>query len=211
MKWVWWGYSQPYAAIRQRQIECRQELIEGRREEFLAFLEHSPVVTIGRRAAQAEINRAAIEREGIPICSTERGGLATYHGPGQLMVYVFVNVQKRSVKIRCLVDALEKASIAFLSERGHDATRREGQPGVWVQERKLLSVGLHFSRGVSMHGLALNVSMDLNRFALLRPCGLDSGVLGSLETMGEEPVELKDLCPRFAFWIGKFIEEASCA
>ena len=211
MKWVWWGQSQPYESIRTRQIQCRKEVIEGVREEFVAFLEHSPVVTLGRRTAQAEVDHASLASAGIPVCATERGGLATYHGPGQLMAYVFVNVHSRGVKIRCLVDALEKAGISFLEERGFTATRGADQPGVWVQGKKIMSIGLHFSKGVSMHGLALNVSTELERFDLLRPCGLESGTMGSMESLGGEPVEIQNLCARFGFWIGKFIEEASCA
>ena len=107
----------------------------------------------------------------IPVVAIDRGGQVTYHGPGQLVVYPLVDLRRSGLGVRELVTALEEALIAFLAGHGISALARRDAPGVYVDGRKLASVGLRIRRGCSYHGLALNVAMDLEPFGRINPCG----------------------------------------
>ena len=186
-------------------------MIRGDSEECLALLEHTPVVTVGRRKALGVPSREALLAEGIELEASERGGLATYHGPGQLVAYTIVNVRRRGIKVRCLVHALEEACIVFLGDYGVEASRREGAPGVWVGGQKIAAVGLHFSRGVSMHGLALNLCPDLSAYRWISPCGFDAASMTSLQKLTGLAVSTEDSAPKFWELLEDCIEAAPCA
>lgn len=130
-------------------------------------LEHRPVFTLGRAARDVHVLRPG----DIPIVRTDRGGQVTYHGPGQLVAYVLIDIQRRGMGIRRLVRLLEAAVIDLLDEHGIAASGRDGAPGVYVEGRKIAALGLRVSRGRTYHGLSLNVAMDLEPFARIDPCG----------------------------------------
>ncbi|NOY24580.1 MAG: lipoyl(octanoyl) transferase LipB, partial [Oligoflexia bacterium] len=155
-------------------------ILRGEAAETLWLLEHPAVVTTGRRAVP-DLDRTALAARGIPVVSTRRGGLATWHGPGQLVAYILYDAGRRGLGPKNLVAILENTVIAWLGERDVDAGRRPGLPGVWVGHDKICAVGLHFSRGVSMHGLALNLCPDLSAFSLFSPCGISDGGITSLQ------------------------------
>lgn len=134
----------------------------------LWLVEHPPVFTQGQ-AGRPEHLLAPGE---IPVVQTNRGGQVTYHGPGQAVVYVLVDLARRGHGIRALVTALEQAMIATLAGYQIIAAARADAPGVYVDGRKIGSLGLRVSRGCSYHGLSLNVAMDLEPFARINPCGL---------------------------------------
>ena len=131
------------------------------------FVEHPPVFTLGLNASREHLLRPG----DIPVVQIDRGGQVTYHGPGQLLVYPLINLRRRRLNVRELVTALENAVIAYVAELGVAATGSRAAPGVYVGGAKLASVGLRIRRGASYHGLALNVSLDLQPFERINVCG----------------------------------------
>jgi lipoyl(octanoyl) transferase len=130
-------------------------------------LEHPPVYTQGQ-AGRAEHILAPGD---IPIVQVDRGGQVTYHGPGQLVVYLMVDVKRAGLGVRSLVDVIEKSIVALLDDFSIAAAPRPDAPGVYVGEAKIASLGLRLRRGCSFHGLALNVNMDMEPFSRINPCG----------------------------------------
>lgn len=176
---AWWGRV-PYAAALERQRAARQAIIEGEGREYIALLEHPSVVTVGRRPAPGTPSASDLRAHGIDFARIERGGLATWHGPGQLVGYVLVDVGGRGGGVRRTVDAVEEGIIDWLATRGVAAGRRAGFPGVWVGTGKICAIGLHFKRGVSLHGFALNLTCDLDGFGRIVPCGITEGGVTAL-------------------------------
>lgn len=144
------------------------------------FVEHPPVFTLGLNADRAHL----LDPGAIPVVQIDRGGQVTYHGPGQVVVYVLVDVKRAGLNIRSLVQALEWSVIDTVAEYGIEAYARREAPGVYVGGRKLAAVGLRLRRYRSYHGMAVNVSMDLAPFRSMHPCGFE----------GLEVTQLADLC-----------------
>ncbi len=144
------------------------------------FLEHPPVFTLGMNGKREHV----LAPGDIPLVQIDRGGQVTYHGPGQLVVYPLIDVRRLGIGVRELVVALENAVIAFCAERNVAAMGRRDAPGVYVNERKLASIGLRIRRGCSYHGLALNVSMDMTPFRRINPCGYAGLEVTDLEAQG---------------------------
>lgn len=130
-------------------------------------LEHPPVFTQGLNGRPEHL----LDPGAIPVVPVDRGGQVTYHGPGQAVVYVLVDLRRRSLGIRRLVTLLETAVVELLAEHGIGAQPRPDAPGVYVDDAKIASVGLRVRRGASYHGIALNVDMDLSPFTRINPCG----------------------------------------
>jgi lipoyl(octanoyl) transferase len=144
------------------------------------FLEHPPIFTLGMNA-----NRAHVIAPGdIPVLQIDRGGQVTYHGPGQLVVYPLIDLKRAALSVRDLVSALENAVINYAAELGIQAHCRKSAPGVYVDERKLASLGIRIRRGSSYHGLALNVDMDLKPFGRIDPCGYPGLEMTQLSDLG---------------------------
>lgn len=133
----------------------------------LWLVEHPPVYTVGLSCRDE--TRATIG--GVPLVHSDRGGQITYHGPGQVVAYVLMDLRRRGWGVRTLVNALEQAVIELLAGYGVAAVRRAGAPGVYVDGRKIASLGLRVRQGCSYHGLSLNVAMDLAPFGRIHPCG----------------------------------------
>jgi lipoyl(octanoyl) transferase len=131
------------------------------------FLEHPPVFTMGMNARPEHL----LAPGDIPVVSIDRGGQVTYHGPGQLVVYPLLDLARAKLGVRALVVGIEQAIIATVASWGIAAAGRRDAPGVYVDGRKLASIGLRIRRGRSYHGLALNVAMDLEPFRRINPCG----------------------------------------
>lgn len=147
-----------------------QAFTEGRSAatpDEIWFLEHPPVFTLGMNAKPEHV----LAPRDIPVVQIDRGGQVTYHGPGQLVVYPLLDVRRSSLGVRQLVMALENAVIAMVAQWGVAAIGRRDAPGIYVDGRKLASIGLRIRRGCSYHGLALNVAMDLEPFQRINPCG----------------------------------------
>lgn len=148
----------------------------------LWIVEHPPVFTQGQ-AGKAEHVLAAGD---IPIIQTDRGGQVTYHGPGQVVIYLLISLREAGVGIRRLVTTMEEAIIALLANYGISAEARRDAPGVYVDGRKIASLGLRVRRGYTYHGLALNVDNDLSPFQRINPCGYAGLEVTSTRLLGIE-------------------------
>ncbi|GGF55983.1 lipoyl(octanoyl) transferase LipB [Alteromonas lipolytica] len=133
------------------------------------LVEHDPVFTQGQAGKAEHI----LMPGDIPVVQVDRGGQVTYHGPGQLVIYLLLNVRRRKLGVRELVTAMENAVISTLAESGIAANARPDAPGVYVSGQKICSLGLRIRKGCSFHGLALNVNMDLSPFQRINPCGYE--------------------------------------
>jgi len=153
---------------------------DGAIDDRLLLLEHDAVLTLGRQADDAHVlaTPKELRRRGIEVIRVERGGEVTYHGPGQLVAYPIIRLGDRGLLVRPMVEALEAAMIATCADLGVEAFRRDGHPGCWVEgtggrpHRKIGALGLRVERGVSYHGIALNIDPDLRDFDLIDPCGM---------------------------------------
>ena len=160
------------------QERVRTRVQAGELPDLLLLLEHPPVYTLGRRSEPGELPLGG----DIPVVDTERGGKLTYHGPGQLVGYPIMRVDN----VREFVGAMERALVAAINEAGVPAGTRDGREftGVWVEDRKIGSIGIHVSRRVSMHGFAVNVDNDLTPFTSVVACGLPGVRMTSLREEG---------------------------
>jgi lipoyl(octanoyl) transferase len=140
---------------------------DGSTPDEIWLLEHPAVFTLGLNASREHLKSAG----DIPVVQIDRGGQVTYHGPGQLVVYPLIDLRRRALDVRRLVVALENAVIAYVAELGVAASGSREAPGVYVGGAKLASIGLRIRRGASYHGLALNVSLDLEPFERINVCG----------------------------------------
>ena len=190
-------------------------LYAGSEGEALALLQHPPVYTLGARGDDSHLlaSPQALAAFGAEVVQTDRGGNVTFHGPGQLVAYPILNLRGRGMGVASYVRALEAIMIEAAARFGVQAERVRGRPGVWVDGAKLGAVGVRVSRGVSSHGLALNVSTDLEWFARIVPCGIPDIEATSLERLlGEAPAmeEVEDaLTEAFARQFGCTLAAAS--
>ena len=152
----------------------------------LWFLEHPPVFTVGLAGDPAHL----LAPGDIPVVHVDRGGQVTYHGPGQLVAYALVDLRRNGLGVHALIHALEDAVIDVVARRGITALARRDAPGVYVDGRKLASVGLRIRRGASYHGLAFNVDMDLAPFQRINPCGMAGLEVTQLAALAPPPPAL---------------------
>ena len=144
------------------------------------FLEHPPVFTLGLAGRHEHL----LAPGDIPVVQTDRGGQATYHGPGQLVVYPLIDLRRAGLGVRGIVTALERAVIGFMAEHGIEAVARPDAPGVYVGGAKLASLGIRIRRGASYHGMSLNVDLDLAPFGRINPCGYQGLAMTRLADLG---------------------------
>lgn len=169
---------QAYEPVWRGMQRFTSERDEGTPDEIW-LVEHDPVFTLGQ-AGKAE---HVLMPGDIPVIHVDRGGQVTYHGPGQIVLYPLLDLRRRNLGVRRLVTVLEQSVIGLLAEYGIDAYARPDAPGVYVEGRKIASLGLRVRRGASYHGLSLNVAMDLSPFRRINPCGY----------AGLEVTQLRDL------------------
>ncbi|MFM2197728.1 MAG: lipoyl(octanoyl) transferase LipB [Verrucomicrobiota bacterium] len=162
-------------------------ILSGETGDTLFLLEHEPVYTIGRLRDQSSLRSPASLPH--PVFETNRGGQATYHGPGQLVGYPILDLNPRGRDLHLHLRLIEDALIAACADLGVSAGRREGMTGVWVENRKLASIGVGVRKWISMHGFAINVSREsLPPFLAITPCGLDGVSMTCLEAEVSEPI-----------------------
>ncbi|MBV8720739.1 MAG: lipoyl(octanoyl) transferase LipB [Candidatus Eremiobacteraeota bacterium] len=185
--------TRPYREVWELQHRLHGAVREGREPDTWIFVEHPPVITLGRQAKRANVllPDAALESRGVDVVPIERGGDVTYHGPGQLVVYPIRKLE-RFREIVPLVRALEGAVIATCARFGVTAERRSEHAGVWVTKDQICAVGLAVRRMVSMHGIALNVETDLTYDRLINPCGLIGYGITSLTKEAGRPVTVEE-------------------
>ena len=154
------------------------------------FTEHPPVYTLGLNASRDHL----LAPGDIPVIQVDRGGQVTYHGPGQLMVYPLLDLKRAGIGVRALVTALEQTVVDLLRDFGIVAHARRDAPGVYVQERKVASIGLRVRRGASYHGMALNIEVDLEPCSRINPCGFSELEVIDLRALGieESPLGIRN-------------------
>jgi len=170
------------------------QILDGMIGDTIFLLEHEPVYTIGRLRDQSSLRSAATLPH--PVFETNRGGQATYHGPGQLVGYPILDLNPRGRDLHLHLRLIEDALIAACADLGVSAGRREGMTGVWVENRKLASIGVGVRKWISMHGFAINVTREsLPPFLAITPCGLDGVSMTCLEAESKQPIGM-DLATR---------------
>jgi lipoyl(octanoyl) transferase len=203
--WVAQAGRIPYLDAVKLQSRLRERRQAGEIPDTLLLLEHPPVYTKGRRTEKGDLPMGEewYLGQGIEVHETTRGGRVTYHGPGQIVGYPIMAIGDVIAYLR----TMESAMIAALADEGVEARIREGLTGVWVGERKIGSIGVHVSRGVTMHGFAINVDGDLQPWEWIVPCGIDGVRMTSLglETgrTGGMPCFRKRVAWRFAEAFGR--------
>ena len=185
-------------------MRLQDSLVDARlREEIsdtLLLLEHPPVITVDRRGSAQDIlvPEATLARMGIEVHPTTRGGLVTYHGPGQLVGYPVVKLRVRGLSVPCYVRAIEQAIIVALAEIGVEAHIEEQHVGVWTAAGKIAAIGVAQRHGVTLHGFAVNLQPDLSHFNLINPCGIGQlGVTSAASILGR-PVDVAAFKPAIA-------------
>jgi lipoyl(octanoyl) transferase len=189
-------------ALQHRVADARKaELVP----DVLLLLDHPPVYTKGRRSEPGELPMGEdwYRGQGIEVIDVDRGGKLTYHGPGQLVGYPIMRIEDVLSYLR----TMEGAIIAALAEEGVEARMREGLTGVWVEDRKIGSIGVHVSRGVTTHGFAINADNDLQPFEWVVPCGLDGVRMTSVSREVGRPDTMACLRKRMAH---RFAEAYGC-
>ena len=183
---VWLGRAD-YRSVWAIQKELAAARAAGTIGDRLLLVEHPAVLTLGRNADESHVRATADELagRGVELIRVERGGEVTYHGPGQLVAYPIIALTRRGLLVRPLVRALEAAMIETCAAFGVTADRRDGHPGCWIvpdgdDRRKIGALGIRFERGVSYHGIALNIDPDLDDFALIDACGMPDVVSTSI-------------------------------
>lgn len=176
----------PYDEVHALQLDLLRRRIEGRARDTLVLVEHDPVITVGR-GADGETGRAELGELTLPVVEVERGGEATYHGPGQVVAYPILELPEGRRDLHRYLRDLEEVVLRVLSEFGVEGSRRAGATGVWVGDGKIASIGVAVRRWVTWHGLALNVHTRLSDFAGFRPCGFDPGVMIRLADLVDLP------------------------
>lgn len=171
---------QPYEPVWQQMQTFTNERDEATPDEIW-LLQHHPVFTQGQAGKPEHL----LNPGNIPVVQTDRGGQITYHGPGQLVIYLLLDLRRRKLGVRDVVTLMENAVIDLLTSLDVKAHAKDDAPGVYVDGRKIASLGLRVRRGCSFHGLALNVDMDLNPFLQINPCGY----------AGMQMTQVKDFSP----------------
>jgi lipoate-protein ligase B len=179
--------------LQTRLVAARRNGILDR--DVILLTEHQPVFTLGRRGGLDNLiaSTACLDGAGVPVFHIERGGNITYHGPGQLVLYPIVDLLGAGLKVVDYVGNLEEVAIRTAAAWGIKAERNAVNRGVWVETRKLASVGIAVRRGISFHGIALNVSLSLEPFRWIHPCGLHGVEVTSMERELSHPVSATEV------------------
>lgn len=188
----------------------QQHLVTARLEnqidrDILLFLEHPPVFTLGRRGGTENllVSEAFLKDQGVPVVQIERGGFITYHAPGQAVVYPIVDLHERRLGVKDFVAAMEEAMIQTAGNWGVAAERNSLNSGVWVGPNKMGSIGIALRKGISFHGLALNVNLDLTPFSWVEPCGLEGVAMTSMRNELDRELPMREVVSVLKAQLGK--------
>ena len=173
---------------------------QGRSPDLLALLEHHPVYTVGARGGRKNLLAvpATLVARGAQIVDVDRGGDITFHGPGQLVAYPIVDLRARGIGPTDYVRSLERALLVTLDEFGVAGALVRGKPGIWVDGAKIAALGVRVQRGVTSHGVALNVTTDLTWFEAIVPCGLAGSSITSIESISDSAPDMSLVEDAFA-------------
>jgi lipoate-protein ligase B len=190
----------PYQPVWELMKSLVDLKVEKGLPSILIQVEHDPVITMGRRGQTSDILIPVemLEAQGVALHKVERGGLNTYHGPGQLVAYPLFNLKELGLSLTDLVKRLEQVIIQTVARFGIEAHRQKGHPGVWFGMDKIASLGLAVRRNISYHGIALNVDPNLQHFGLINPCGIEASRITSLAKLSGKPVDFEKVRDAFA-------------
>ncbi len=165
-----------YQSVLGMQENAFQNLLAGSGEDTIFIVEHPPVITLGARESANKLlkDTDAIKQSGIEIFQIRRGGGTTAHNPGQLVVYPIINLKRHNLGVSDFVHKLEDIGIELLKELGVNCSVKKGFPGLWIEDRKIASIGVQIKKWITFHGMAININNDLSIFDLFVPCGLDN-------------------------------------
>ena len=172
----------------EKQEKLRHRMLTENAADELWLVEHRPTLSLGRgeKGQNMFFPKEYLESQGFEVAEINRGGMVTYHGPGQLVAYPILNLKNRNLGVREYVQGLEQTMIDTLAHWDIAAGRKEKSPGVYIENRKIGSVGIHIRKQVSIHGIALNISPNLEHFSFIRPCGLIDIEMTSVTREGKE-------------------------
>ena len=192
-----WLGLQDYEPVWRRMQQFTDQRDENTQDEIW-LVEHSPVFTLGMNGKPEHV----LNPGNIPVIKIDRGGQVTYHGPGQLVAYLLIDLKRRKLGVRAMVEKIEQAIIDLLADYQIEARGRRDAPGVYVGERKIAALGLRVRRGCSYHGLALNVSMDLEPFSRINPCGYPGLEVTQLADLGG-PENINRVAPELCNYLAR--------
>ncbi len=177
-----------YLDTLQIQESLRNQVLKNDSNNFLIIVEHNHVYTLGKNANSSNVLNRICE-----IIPTQRGGDVTYHGPGQLVAYPIINLKKRKIGVKSYVAMIEKLISNILFDYGLKPHVPIKETGVWIDDRKIASIGIHVSRGVTMHGLAINVNTDLSYFDNIISCGIEGVKMTSMDKELGKKIRMNDI------------------
>ena len=172
----------------QIQEGLRNQLLQNDKENYFVLVEHDHVYTLGKNANSNNVLNRSCE-----IIQTQRGGDVTYHGPGQLVAYPIINLKKNKIGVKTYVEMIEKLISNILFDYGLKPHVPIKETGVWIEGRKIASIGIHVSRGITMHGLAINVNTDLSYFDNIISCGIEGVKMTSLDKELGKKIRMNDI------------------
>ena len=179
--------------------ELQKKLVDLRHKgdipDILLFTEHNPVITMGRASSSKNLlcTPEQLKEKNVELYEIERGGDVTFHGPGQIVIYPIIDLNRHRRDLHLYLRNLEKSIIEVLKEYDIDAGVKEGMTGVWADNHKLAAIGVAVSRWITYHGAALNVITDLEYFKLITPCGISEYPVGSIKSMIVKDVSLEEV------------------
>lgn len=172
----------------QIQESLRNKVLKNNTDNYLILVEHDHVYTLGKNANSNNILNSTCE-----IIQTQRGGDVTYHGPGQLVAYPIINLKKKKIGVKNYISMIEKLISNILIDYNLEPQILKEETGVWVQDKKIASIGIHVTRGVTMHGLAINVNTDLSYFNNIISCGIQGVKMTSLDKELGKKIRMNDI------------------
>ena len=166
----------------------KSHLVSDHFQNEIWMLQHPPIFTLGTAADKQHVLNA----NNIPVVQSDRGGEVTYHGPGQLVIYFMIDIKKTKLGPKSLVSTLQEFTQSLLKEYAIDSTFIEGAPGVYVDGKKIASIGLRISKGKTYHGISINVDMDLTPFSFINPCGYEGLEVAQIKDFKQD-ISVKDV------------------
>jgi lipoate-protein ligase B len=191
MYWIDLGYMDYEKSLETQRIIVEKRLADEL-PDILLTVEHPHVYTVGKRGKLEDVPQMT-----IPVVRVERGGSVTYHGPGQLVAYPIIKLDETQMDVHQLVNMLEEVGICLLKEYNVVAERAAGKPGVWVEGKKIASIGLAIKNWVTYHGIAINVNVDLRYFQAIKPCGFSPDLITSLKEILGREVSMSEVKQKF--------------